>query len=51
MVKFSQNNGGRNALETAREYNLNVGVGGDNRKKENSDGLKNEMNIFSHVKI
>ncbi|KAH0810264.1 hypothetical protein GEV33_012527 [Tenebrio molitor] len=24
---------GRDALETAREYNLNVGVGGDNRKK------------------
>ncbi|KAH0808370.1 hypothetical protein GEV33_014421 [Tenebrio molitor] len=28
---------GRDALETAREYNLNVGVGGDNRKKENSE--------------
>jgi hypothetical protein len=43
MGKFSQNNDltdfGRDALETAQEYNLNVGVGvgGDKRKKVNSE--------------
>jgi hypothetical protein len=51
MVEFSQNNDkrlrGRDALETAGEYNLNVGVGGDNRKKENSEWFKRNEYIFT----
>jgi hypothetical protein len=40
-------NTSRDALETAREYNLNVGVGGDNRKKENSEWFKRNDYIFT----
>jgi hypothetical protein len=38
---------GRDALETAREYNLNVGVGGDNRKKVNSEWFKRNEYIVA----
>jgi hypothetical protein len=51
MVKFSQNNGtsGRDALETTGEYNLIVGVGGDNRMKENSEWFKrNEYRVLGN---
>jgi hypothetical protein len=53
MGKFSQNNDltdfGRDALETAQEYNLNVrvGVGGDKRKKVNSEWFKRNEYIFT----